>query len=248
MVEEPRLLGRFQAPKKDLKNSSIPELMEKEEWQAVMDKIRQYPLQAEEDQTLLTRGGFTAQTGFSLLHFACERHPPEAVVRLLIESYPVAVLTRCMPGGCLPLHIACTWGASFDVVEALLSADPGTCKVKDELGNVPLHSACFAGAPQDIVDALILADRDSVIARNHQGSQPIDIVKRLRHDNRRQILNCLTIYKEELLAMHRRSRSSGTFAEISRQAHDLNERYGTPTDDQPVEVTYQEEETELVWI
>lgn len=204
---------------------SLANLIERRLWSSVVARVRQDPLEAEQELQVMTRGGFMASTGMSPLHYACERRPPADVVQILIESFPVATLTRAMPGGCLPLHIACTWGSSPEVVSVLLAADSGSVRVKDELGNVPLHSACFSGTDCNVVDALLRADSKSVLARNHQGSRPFDICKRLRHDNRRVVMDMLTKKKEEILRSHSRDGSSGMLSDIAREAEEMNRRY-----------------------
>lgn len=202
---------------------SLAHLIERRQWNSVIARIRQDPMEAEQELQVMTRGGFMASTGMSPLHYACERKPRLEVAVLLIEAFPVATLTRAMPGGCLPLHIACTWGGSPEVIKVLLAADAGSARVKDELGNVALHSACFSGADSRVVEALLLSDGKSVLARNHQGSRPIDICKRLRHENRRLVMEMLTRKKEEILRAHQSSGSSGMLSEIAREAEEMNQ-------------------------
>jgi Ankyrin repeats (3 copies) len=209
----------------EVANMSLCTLIEKRKWKLAISRILSDPLSAERELKVMTRGGFMASSGMSPLHYACERRPPAHLVRVLIDAFPFAVLTRAMPGGCLPLHIACTWGASADVVEELLAADNGSVKVKDELGNVALHSACFSGADLKIVAMLLVTDGKSVVARNHQGSRPIDICKRLRHENRKEVMVVLNRKKEELMRTHHRSRSSGLLADIAQEAEETNRRY-----------------------
>lgn len=196
-------------------------LIHNRKWDAVIQKIQMDPLESETELKVMTRGGFKSNTGFFSLHYACERNPPAAVCQALVEACPMAVLTRCMPGGCLPLHIACTWHCSSSVVKVLLSADQGGAVVKDELGNTAIHSACFSGADVAIIDYLVVIDPKSVLTRNHQGSRPIDICKRLRHENREVICQILA-YKQETLVRHKKSMSSssGTWSAIADEAHE----------------------------
>lgn len=208
---------------------SLAHLIERRQWSSVVARIRQDPMEAEQELQVMTRGGFTASTGMSPLHYACERKPPAEVARLLMEAFPVATLTRAMPGGCLPLHIACTWGGSAEVVKVLLAADSGSVRIKDELGNVALHSACFSGADSKVIEALLQSDGKSVLARNHQGSRPIDICKRLRHENRKVVMDMLTRKKEEIMRLHNRDGSSGVLSEIAREAEEMNQRYVVET-------------------
>jgi hypothetical protein len=199
-------------------------LIQNQKWSSVLARLEINPHEAEEELQEMTRGGFFATTGMAPLHYACERRPPVEVVQALLELNGMAIMTRTMPGGCLPLHVACTWFASPDVVKALISADPGSAQVADELGNLALHSACFSGADIDVVESLVGASIASVLARNHQGSRPIDICKRLRHDNRRRVMALLTVKKEEIMAEQRRGRSSGNCSDIANEALRLNEQ------------------------
>jgi hypothetical protein len=171
-------------------------LIRDRKWSKVIHRLSANPMEAELELKVLTRGGFTAVRGMSALHYACERKPPAEVVHCLIESHPLAVSVRALPGGALPLHIACTWGASDDVVTALLSADAGTARVTDELGNIALHSACFSGASEKVVATLLEVDEKSVTFRNYQGSRPIDIVRRLRNKNRNEVIDLLVGKKD----------------------------------------------------
>jgi Ankyrin repeats (3 copies) len=194
---------------------SLAHLIECKQWSTVLARIKQEPLEAEQDLQVMTRGGFMSG----------ERKPPVDVVKKLIEANNVAILTRSMPGGCLPIHIACTWGASPEVIKVLLAADPTSARVKDELGNIPLHSACFSGASIQVIEALLKADSKSLLTRNHQGSRPLDISKRLRHDNRATVMDLLLNRKEELMKTHGRSRSSGLLSDMAREAEEMNQRY-----------------------
>ena len=206
---------------------SLAHVIERKMWSSVLARIEQEPLEAEQELHVMTKGGFMSGTGLSPLHYSCERKPPVEVIQKLIKAFPFAVLTRAMPGGCLPMHIACTWGSSAEVIKALLASDSGSARVKDELGNVPLHSACFSGANIQVIEALLNADPKSVVSRNHQGSRPMDICKRLRHENRQAVMEMLSRKKEDLMRKHSRSRSSGLLSDIASEAEDLNRRYVT---------------------
>jgi ankyrin repeat protein len=243
---------------------SLETLIQNRRWQTVLTRLASNPLEAEKELLVQTRGGFMSQRGFTPLHYACERQPPVDVISHLLEAHPGAAVKRCLPGGCLPLHIACTWYGSADAVSELLSADPSTAMATDELGNLALHSACFSGAEDQVIVALLKANPTSVLTRNNQGSRPIDICKRLRHENRRSVMAILNLKKEEILAGHRRSQSSGTWSEEAAAAAALNDlridgsdrgyRNGDDLQEMHsamgVEVSYNDDENqeELLWI
>jgi len=252
---------------------SLPTLIKNQNWTAVIARIEDCPHEAGEDVSAMTRGGFMATRGLTPLHYACERRPPMEVVSALIAAWPEAISTRLQPGGALPLHVASTWHAPEASVKIISQAEPAACRIPDDLGNIPLHCSSFSGAAVPVVDILLRTFSKAVLARNHQGSLPGDIVKRLRHDNRRMVTALLNASKEEILAVqHRRSRSSGSCGAVAQRAAEMNQQSGVPPKTTPekqqiltdgeegqdvdleasgVEVTYdaaEEKESELVWI
>jgi ankyrin repeat protein len=205
----------------------MPTLIRSHNWDGVLRRLKSHPSDAGLILRVPTRGGFTSTHDFFPLHYACERRPPAEVVEALIAAYPEALSRRAMPGGALPLHIACTWYTEEDAIRVLLKADRTACKTLDELGNLPLHAACFSGTSTSIVDALLRAYPKAVLAHNKQGSLPEDITKRLKHDNRVSTLALLNLCKDEVIAKrqekHRRNRSDG-YMPTPKEAMILNER------------------------
>lgn len=251
-------------------SQNVATLIKNLRWKSAIARLELNPDEANDDLVgVMTRGGFQASANMTPLHSACERKPPIEVIEALLEANPEAVTHRMMPGGCLPLHVACTWHASPPVISLLLSADPTTAKTVDELGNRPLHTACFSGVALPIIQGLLAAYPKAVLARNNQGSQPIDICRRLRHPNRRAVMTALLEKKDEVIARqnHRRSKSSGSMNGLAEQAAHLNAHFGTPTNGKNpkfehvdesnecspgvgVEVTYegQDKSQPLLWI
>lgn len=213
-------------------------LIRNQNWDAVLERLDVNPEEAEVDLAVMTRGGFTATVGFTPLHYACERRPPIAVIEALVSACPRAIATRAMPGGALPLHIACTWFAPIGVINALIIADRNGCKTQDELGNYPLHSACFSGTSTEVFDTLLRTYPKAVLTRNHQGSLAEEITKRLRHDDRKQILMLLSVCKEQVLAKREKKyKSKGAEAQASSESHVIAVNPQSETGEQ-----------ELVWV
>ena len=158
-------------------------------WDAVAARCDARPSEASEAFTTTVRGGYTAKV--TPLHLACERDPTPDAVQALIRACPDSVRARKFPGGQLPLHAACTWGAVPAVVLALLDSFPDGAKVRDDLSNLPLHCACYSGADEGVVSNLLQHHSRAVWVRNGQGSAPADITQRLRHPNRRVVLNLM---------------------------------------------------------
>jgi hypothetical protein len=194
--------------------TDLPTMIRNQNWEGVVSRLEVNPSDAEQDLVVTTRGGFQSITGFTPLHYACERRPPVQVIEALIAACPRAVATRAMPGGALPLHVASTWYAPVGVINSLIVADRNGCKTHDELGNLPLHSGCFSGTSTQVIETLLRAYPKATLVRNHQGSLPEEITKRLKHDDRRATLTLLGVCKEQVLAKrekkHRRNRSDGS--------------------------------------
>ncbi len=64
------------------------------------------------------------------------RNPPVLVVSALIAAYPEAASIKC--DGSTPLHFALKFGASLDVIQTLILANPSSLTEKDENDNTVL--------------------------------------------------------------------------------------------------------------
>jgi hypothetical protein len=176
-------------------------------WEAAALRCRLCPNEAGEALEVKVRGAYTAK--ITPLLFACEHNPSVELIKALIKANPSALKRRQDPGGQLPIHAACTWGASFGVIDLLLSADPSMAEEQDFLSNLPLHCACYSGAETSIIRALLRVYPQSVWPRNHQGSSAVDIVKRLSHPNRREVLGLLDMTMKSLLEKKKKETKKG---------------------------------------
>ena len=75
--------------------------------------------------------------------------------------------------GNLPLHAACSFQASQDVVDALLKAYPQGASQPNGVGNLPLHQAAMWQAPADTVELLLVHNPEGATCRNQYGSLPL---------------------------------------------------------------------------
>mmetsp|Transcript_13544 Transcript_13544/g.28606 ORF Transcript_13544/g.28606 Transcript_13544/m.28606 type:complete len:598 (-) Transcript_13544:173-1966(-) len=75
--------------------------------------------------------------------------------------------------GNLPLHAACSFQASQDVIDALLKAYPQGASQPNGVGNLPLHQAAMWQAPADAVELLLVHHPDGATCRNQYGSLPL---------------------------------------------------------------------------
>lgn len=75
--------------------------------------------------------------------------------------------------GNLPLHAACSFQATADVVEVLLRAYPGGASQPNGVGNLPIHQAAMWQAPVESVEVLLVRHPEGATVRNQYGSLPL---------------------------------------------------------------------------
>lgn len=75
--------------------------------------------------------------------------------------------------GNLPLHAACSFQASQEVIEALLKAYPGGASQPNNVGNLPIHQAAMWQAPVDTLEVLLSRYQEGATVRNQYGSLPL---------------------------------------------------------------------------
>jgi len=66
----------------------------------------------------------------------------------------------------LPIHVACVFGASFEIVQALVNSYPKSIKVTDEHGWLPLFFACAFEASLDVLNFLIESYPEAIDQKN----------------------------------------------------------------------------------
>ena len=176
---------------------TLESLIQRKSWTQFLSRIQKDPTDVSILRKTPVRAGYTARV--SLLYLSCERNPPLQVIETLVALCPVATITRKDPGGQLPLHAACTWGAALDVISFLIGIHPLACSQMDDLGNLPLHCACFSGCSDEVMDALLQAFPRAVMTRNEHGSVPSDIVRRLSHVNKRSVMDLIEKFEVQIL-------------------------------------------------
>ena len=77
--------------------------------------------------------------------------------------------------GNLPLHAACSFQATADVIEALLKAYPGGASQPNGVGNLPIHQAAMWQAPVETVEVLLARHPEGATVRNNHGSLPLHL-------------------------------------------------------------------------
>jgi hypothetical protein len=105
-------------------------------WPALAHRCRTHPWEA--SSSLVNQNGDTA------LHWAVFGNPPLYVVEALLGACPDLVN---VPNATkqLPLHVACCYRSSPEVLQALIEINPANLVVRNGLGFYPLHILCDCG-------------------------------------------------------------------------------------------------------
>jgi Ankyrin repeats (many copies) len=100
--------------------------------------------------------------------------PSSFLYLLLLQqpSFPEEA-ARLNDRGNLPLHAACSFQATADVVEALLKAYPGGASQPNATGNLPIHQAAMWQAPVETMEVLVSRHPEGATIRNQYGSLPL---------------------------------------------------------------------------
>jgi len=169
-------------------------LIRSKSWLAVIKRIELFPEESKEMLNVASRSGRTMR--FSPLHYVMEHSPSFEAVEAIVEANSDSLSLASTPGKQLPIHVACAWGAAHKVVVYILEGCPDGSHARDEVGNLPLHLACYSGSSKEVIETLIYTNRKSVWVTNGTGSTPIDIVKRLQHKNKKEIIHLLDLHMD----------------------------------------------------
>lgn len=120
-------------------------------WQAVAFRCQTHP----DEATLLEQDS----NGDSILHWACFGSPPLFVVEAILKASPELIKVR-NARGCLPLHTACLYRASSNIVRTLVRSYPESAGmpirgVTDQSKSNPLHLLCDYGCQVDSIHAIL---------------------------------------------------------------------------------------------
>jgi len=81
--------------------------------------------------------------------------------------------SRLNDRGNLPLHAACSFQATQEVIDALLKAYPSGASQPNNVGNLPIHQAAMWQAPAETVELLLTRYPEGATVRNQYGSLPL---------------------------------------------------------------------------
>eukprot|EP00539_Tryblionella_compressa_P003517 CAMPEP_0178732630 /NCGR_PEP_ID=MMETSP0744-20121128/367_1 /TAXON_ID=913974 /ORGANISM="Nitzschia punctata, Strain CCMP561" /LENGTH=439 /DNA_ID=CAMNT_0020384765 /DNA_START=332 /DNA_END=1652 /DNA_ORIENTATION=+ len=169
-------------------------------WPAVSHRCETHPWEA----------NATNKEGDSALHFAVFGKAPLDPVKSLLKVCPELVMVKNSHGQ-LPLHLACCYRSSSEVLEALVEVSPET---DDGMGFYPLHLLCDRGCRPASLQVLLqypqgaktVTKKDRVFGRT-----PLYVL------NQRKNLGSFSCRVEELRALRQRERDSINYGHWSEE-------------------------------
>ena len=137
--------------------------------------------------------------------FIIQKH----VVDALIDANPDAIKSREETWGRLPLHLACIYTASAQVLKALIERYEESLRITDKAeGRLPVHFACLYGSPFEI-SLLVGAEQRALVFKDGAGKTPLDLAHESKNPHREAILKRLedrTRLVTEAMMQRRRQR------------------------------------------
>eukprot|EP00977_Amphora_coffeiformis_P014329 scaffold3971_cov159-Amphora_coffeaeformis.AAC.8 len=113
-----------------VRNSDLYDLVVDMDWERVASYAREHPITAQHQE------GDSMETP---LHAAVQMRPPVHVIRALLDAFPDAVSVPARKGE-YPLHFACRYNASAQVLSELVEDQPNTARQETKWGNTPFVS------------------------------------------------------------------------------------------------------------
>ena len=107
-----------------------------------------------------------------------------------LQANPGAAADVDPKTGNTPLHFVCCNGAPRDLVEPLLTANPGAASTADLDGFLPLVGALSCGAAADVID-LLLAANPAAASTKVDGRTPLHYA--VSHGCDVRVTNCVEI-------------------------------------------------------
>jgi ankyrin repeat protein len=157
--------------------SALYNLLLERNWPEALDLLEQDPTQAREwHYGVDENSGTTTEPVLwkrLALHLACAVAAPIGLVELLLKIYPEAIDKSDPHNGSTPLHLSCQFGASVQVVRALLQARTALTKAVDVRGRMALHYAVLAAAPFPIIELLVQHDPASALCPDQDSKTPL---------------------------------------------------------------------------
>jgi len=106
-------------------------------------------------------------------HLVCLR-PEVTIIKRILQIAPDTIKLKCGNGDFpLPLHAACHYCASYDVIKLLLDAYPEAAKVQNYRLDLPLHLALTLKVDPNLVWLLLKAFPNGATIQNEDGILPL---------------------------------------------------------------------------
>ena len=101
----------------------------------------------------------------------------------------------------LPIHIAVTYQAPFDVVLRLYHLYPGSVRCRDHRGMLPLHICFFRGAEDRVLEMFMDVFPDALDVKDDKGRSAIECTPQDGSDNERRS-NIMNMFLKFMLEKH----------------------------------------------
>jgi len=155
---------------------TLMELIVKEDWLAAIQRVDNYPREAQKWSQIGFDGVHNTQ--FLPLHQACSSNAPKELIIHLLEAYPKAAKTRDSYYRRLPVHYACLKHEPEEVIRALDSQYPKGPMEPDLMGRIPLHYAIFEEETA-VIEALIVEFPRGATIQDKNGWLPLHVAARM---------------------------------------------------------------------
>tara|TARA_B100000780_G_scaffold256660_1_gene205963 strand:- start:1380 stop:2393 length:1014 start_codon:yes stop_codon:yes gene_type:complete len=113
--------------------------------------------------------------GRSCLHLAILYHCSPPIIAILLNVFPNAAFIKTKLLEQTPLHYACRYGASIDIVRILTNANRELLKEEDSTGRLPLHVALRNRCSQSVVNWIVRKDPTACTISDKCGFHPAAI-------------------------------------------------------------------------
>jgi hypothetical protein len=162
---------------KTSKSATLLQLIKTHDYEQVLHLLKRYP---EATRKVLTKTSNGDELGNLALHEVVKHQSPIKVVELVLKINEDAIKTKGQRGY-LPLHYACLYGASVEVVSRLIAKYPSATRARDDQdGRLPLHMAAKSGASQDVILALLIVHPKAAMVQDRSGHTPLEYAQRLK--------------------------------------------------------------------
>uniref|UniRef100_A0A6U3SM98 Uncharacterized protein n=1 Tax=Ditylum brightwellii TaxID=49249 RepID=A0A6U3SM98_9STRA len=157
------------------KSKKLQRHIRTEAWSLVCKRCESHPKEA---MSWSKQNGFyegNINTSLLPIHVACAANAPLAVFESLLQAYPESISSKESMYGRVPLHLACIYGASLDVLKLLLSYSAKGAQEMDSTGRTPMFYLMTRDPSLEAYECLYEANPDGLKDRDMRGWLPIHV-------------------------------------------------------------------------